>query len=361
MPHKNRAPLALSTLKLFAPQLAAEDCEVENAYRISPQMTLKEFFERYFRPVFLTAGRADAKTIAEYRTAVERWCVLTGDPPLLRIDNLFCARFIERDFAMPGRRGEMLSPNTIRKHCGALQVILRIAGPQSERYPEAPTAYGLFGLDDYGRPRPTPFFKKPPKRDKPPEDLFTLGEIRRLIAAAEHAAKPHSGQFSAPAWWRALFRFLYNTGLRRGSALEIRREWIHSGDGFHFLSIPGEAYKQGRPHLFYLSRQAMEAIAEMPATGKIFPWLETMTSLNRHMKRLMRLAEIPAEKYFGLAFHGMRKSLGTSLFGVNQEAARLQLGHESKKTTERHYVSAAQLANSLAAAVGPYMENLPQP
>ena len=33
-------------------------------------------------PVFLKAGRADWRTIAEYHTAVERWCILTGDPPL---------------------------------------------------------------------------------------------------------------------------------------------------------------------------------------------------------------------------------------------------------------------------------------
>ena len=362
----DRTPLISSHLKLFAAEMAAEDVEVEHAYRISPENTLGDFFEHYFLPVILKAGKAKVATIAEYRTAVRRWVELTGDPPLQSIDNVTCAKFIEMEFMLPGRREEKeISPNTIRKHCGALQYILHIAGPQSERFPQAPTAYGLFGLDSFGRPRLTPFFNKPKRRDKLPEEFFTIGEIRSLIEAAQSMKKPVSGQFMAAAWWMALLRFLYNTGLRIGSTREIRREWIfhvpQADGGFSYVQIPGDAYKQSRSHLIYLNRHAIAAIEPMPKTGKIFPWFESPTSLGRQMKRLITAAGIPQEKYSGLAFHGMRKSLGTALWGVNQEAARLQLGHASKSTTEQSYAGSSQLANSLAAAVGPFLENLEQP
>jgi integrase len=372
----DRTPLVSSKLRLFSAELIEEDREIRESSELSPDITLSEFYDKYFLPVILLAGKADAKTVADYRSSVRRWAELTGDPTLGEITNVACARFIEMEFLIPGRKsGSDISPNTIRKHCGNLQRILHVAGPQCERYPAAPTAFGLFGTDCYGRPRLTPFFNRPPKRDKLPEDLYTVEEIRRLIEASQKADSPVSNQFTPAEWWTALFRFLYNTGLRIGSALACQREWIFRGEGrgksgewrvesgeyFYYLSVPGVSYKQGRPHLFYLSHHAIEAVQKMPRTGKIFPWAKTPTTLTRHMKKLMKAAEIPQEKYFGLAFHGMRKSLGTALWGVDQEAARLQLGHASKSTTEQSYAGQSQLANSLAAAVGRHLENLEQP
>ncbi|MHB9049825.1 MAG: tyrosine-type recombinase/integrase, partial [Pirellulales bacterium] len=128
---------------------------------LSPGMTLSEFFRGYFLPCYAKPKRIDDKTVLEYRTAVDRWARLTGDPPLAEIHAAVCARFVDLDLSCRGRQGETLSPNTVRKHCTHLQMVLDVAGPQTRERPEAATEEGLFGLTPRGIPRRVPWFVKP--------------------------------------------------------------------------------------------------------------------------------------------------------------------------------------------------------
>jgi len=322
---------------------------------LSPETTLSQLFELYFLPVYLRSTMADPKTIAEYRSAINSWVRFLWDPPLRLIDNAACAAFIFED--LNRENGAEISPNTVRKHCTHLQMVLQAAGPQTKDYPWAATPWGLFGEDPFGRPRPVPWFLKPPEREKPAEDGLTLDEIGRLLDAARLAVKPALSECPAPTWWRGLLRFGFNTGLRRGSLLMLRRSWIEPFCDAGFLPLPGRASKKKRPKQIYISPEAMAVLAEMPTGDLVFPWAESMVSFNRYRRRLWDAAGVPP----GHKFHGLRKAIGSALYAIDPKAAQLQLGHQSENTTRRSYVSSAAAAASLEANVGRASRRVRQP
>jgi integrase len=327
----------------------------------SPEMTLPEFFERYFWPVYLRSTMADPKTVAEYRSAVRRWQTLIGAMPMRAIDNLTCAAFVAKDLQRKSgkRPGETLSPNSVRKHCTHLQMVLSLAGPQSKEHPQAASPYGLFGTDPFGRPRPVPWFVKPPERDKLPEDGFTIEEIGLILTACEGAIKPVLADCSAATWWKCLCLAAYNTGIRIGSMVALRRAWITRQIDDGWVSIPALAYKKKRPKVIYLPPEALAAIDAMPTGDLIWPWPESPVSLQRYRRTLLSAAGIPPARWFG--FHGLRKAIGTQLWAIDQKAAQLQLGHEDAATTRKSYVNPAAIGASLAATIGPAMRRVRQP
>ena len=326
---------------------------------LCPTMSLCEFFEAYFCPVYLEAVKVKPTTVNEYRTAIGRWAEITGDPPLSQIDARLAAKFVAADARKPGRRGERISPNTIRKHCVELQMILKLAGPRSRDCRLAATEDGLFGFDQYRRPRSAPWFNPPPVRDKLPTDCFTLDEIRAWLAACEHATRPAGLGFAPGLWWQCLVRFLYNSGLRIGSALDLRRAWVHQKDGISWAEIPSDSYKQGRPHLIYLAESALAALSALPTSDLVFPWPHTHVHLQHCRISLLKHAGLPPDRLFG--FHGLRKALASQLWQHNRQAAALQLGHADGKVTEQSYAAPWVLGQSLGALIGPAMEKIEQP
>ncbi len=359
-----RAPLHAGrecTLVLrTADDFARQDC-CDNSRSPSPDWTLSQFFQRYFLPVHLQAKQAKQGTIAEYRSAMSRWCEITGDPPLGIIDNITCARFVETDLVYESEKhkGQPISPNTVRKHCTHLQMVLELAGPPTREHPEAASQYGLFGEDPWGRPRAMPWFTKPPARDKLPTDGFTLEEIELLLASCGRATAPVIHGCSAAHWWRCLLLFDYNTGLRIGSLIELRRSWVTRAGDEGWATIPGDAYKGSRPKVIYLSPEACKTLDAMPTGDRVFPWTMTTQTLQRHRKRLLRIAGISEERWFG--FHGIRKATGTQIWKIKPDAAQRQLGHEDQATTRKSYVNPDVLGAAIVAQMGQVMRQLPQP
>ena len=329
---------------------------------LSQQTTLLEFFQGYFRPIYLGENAA-AATISEYRTAVDRWAKLTGDPALRDVDQMVLARFLAEDGHQIGRRGQRISPNTVRKHGIELQLILNLAGPRSRDCRQAATEDGLFGLDRHKRPRAAPWFNLPAARDKLPTDCFTLAEITAWIEACRWAGRPRLAGVAPAVWWQSLVRFLYNSGVRIRTALALRREWVRRHGSANWAEIPGPAYKGGRPHLIHLSAPAREALDAVSAGGTpelvFFGWPYSMTHLHQCRIRLLERAGLPPERRFG--FHALRKALGSELWQRNRQAATLQLGHADGKVTEQSYAAPWVLGEALAAAVGPAMAEIPQP
>jgi integrase len=327
----------------------------------TPEWSLDEFFEWYFSPVYLKTTMADAATVAEYRTAVRRWTKLVGRLPLRLIDNAACASFVALDLELPSEKheGQRISPNTVRKHCTHLQMVLSLAGPQSQKHPQAASPYGLFGDDPFGRPRTVPWFTKPPERDKPPTDGFSIEEIELLLASCRRATCPKIQNCSPAHWWRCLLRFDYNSGLRIGSVIELRRSWITRSGDEGWVAIPGKSYKGGRPKVIYLSPEAIKAVDAMPTGDVIFPWAMSSQTLQRHRKKLLAAAGISQEHWFG--FHALRKATGTEAWKIKPNAAQLQLGHENQATTRKSYVNPSVLGAALAAECGPTMRRIRQP
>ena len=356
MPQGNPIPTAPAISPALILRTIDElDSAAPRSTGLSPETTVSQLFERYFLPVYLRSRMADPKTVAEYRTAVHHWVRFTWDPPLRLVDNMACAAFVGED--LRPANGRERSPNTVRKHCVALQMVLHAGGPQTKQHPWAASPYGLFGEDPFGRPRPTPWFQKPPEREKPAEDGLTLDEIGRLLDVVARAVKPVLQECPAPAWWRGLLKFGYNSGLRRGSLLALRRSWIKPFGDAGFLALPARASKKGLAKQIYLSPDAMAVLAELPTGDWVFPWPESIVSFNRYRQRLWRQADIPP----GHTLHGLRKAIGSELYAISPKAAQLQLGHQSEATTRRSYVSQASAAASLAANIGPASRRVRQP
>jgi integrase len=350
--------------RLFAP--GPDDPADAAGEGLSPAMTLSAFFREYFEPVYLSS-RVKPSTLAGYRTAIKRWREITGDPALEEIDQLACAAFVTADLKYTGHRGDPLSPNTVNGHCTYLQMVLNLAGPRCrETRKTAATDDGLFGTNRHGLPRSVPWFNPPPERDKIPEDGFTLDEIRAWLEACKYARQPALTTCSAPDWWRALVRCLYNTGLRIGSALKLRREWISpapltgaNGERWGFATIPGDSYKGGRPHIVYLPPAALQAIQAIRTPATIFPWLHTPKHLQEARRELLAMAGIPESRKFG--FHGVRKAVATEIWRIDPKAAQLQLGHTDPRVTKGHYVNPAVLGLALHSQLGAAMRGIPQP
>jgi integrase len=97
----------------------------------------------------------------------------------------------------------------------------------------------------------------------------------------------------------------------------------------------------------------------MPTGDLIFPWPQTTVSLQRYRKKLLAMAGISEERWFG--FHGLRKAIGTEVWKMKPTAAQAQLGHEDLATTRKSYVNPDVLGVALAAELGPTMRRVRQP
>ena len=326
-------------LRLFAPDNPPPALQPRQS--VSPDSTLRQFYRQYVRPVCLENGYTSPRTIGLYDEAVRYWSVMVGDPPLASIDATCCAEFVRELQKLPGRQGGPLSPNTVRKHSRSVQFCLDRAGPPS---PRCRNAAGL--LDR------VPWIIPPPKQHKPATDNFTIDEIRAWLEVCDRARVPSIWGLRPGAWWRALIRFTYNSGLRIGTMLGVDRSWVTAeAAGVGWLSVPGSSYKGGQGRRIFLSAHALAALAEIPTLGRVFPWPHGVGYLHVVRRRLLSWTMIPPERRFG--FHGLRKALGSELFRINSGAARMQLGHTDEATTRVHYAN--------PDVVGPALSQVPQP
>lgn len=348
-------------LRLFAVEASGES-EQPTPPRLSPETTLAEFFMQWFLPQYCGSRRRPMKraTVAEYRTAVARWCELVGDLPLKAITTDDCRRFVELALARPGRGGQPPSRYTVKKQCTALRVILRQAGPRSRDAPDAATEEGLFGEDRHGRPRPSPWF---PALDVPspePDDVFTLDEIADWLNVCHLARQPQLPECSAALWWRTLILFAYNTGMRIGELLALRRGMLRrTARGLRYLDVPGAYRKQGKAARIALNAAALEAWEAMPTTDVVWPWPHHRAHLDTIRRELLTAAGLPPERRFG--FHALRKAAATAIYSLDPEAAQRQLTHESRSTTEKHYVAAQALIDAAITRQAAIIEAIPQP
>lgn len=309
----------------------------------SVDMKLTEFFEQYVIPLAYRPHNASPKTIKEAARSLEYWKRFTGDPAIKDISLATCATFVVRLSASPGKdHSQKMSPNTVRKHCGVIQRCLNLCGPRNRD--------NRLGAGVIENPA---WVDMPRARIKIARDSFTLAEISDWLAVCELADTPQGTGVAPAAWWRALLRFLYNTGLRLGTAVEITWSMI---DG-HWLEVPGDAIKGKQPRAFWLNDVALRAIKTIRTDHpRVFPWPDEdveaeKQALQGQRRRLLKATSIDPKRRFG--FHGLRKALASQLAGVNPMIAQMQLGHTTEGTTRRHYVH--------PDTIGPVMAAIPQP
>jgi integrase len=366
------APHALTTTQTMAMLLTAlaakqQECSTarEDDSGLSPQMRLEEFFWRYFVPKYCCAAQhaLSPLTIAEYRSSVKLWTELSGDPPLGRTTVATCRTFVEGLLRRPGKRaGTRIRQRTAQKHCAALQQILDMAAPQTKENKEAATERGLFWLPGE-QPRSAPWFPPIVMRNEEglPKDVLRVEEIRAWLDACRFARQPVlSAAGDAATWWRSLILFAYNSGLRIGTILKLRRSMLRGlDDGTIWLDIPGKIAKQGKTTPQVLSTHAQRALAMLSTADVIYPWPHTLKHLHCVRHVLQTRAGIPIDRQYG--FHALRGSNATELFAIDPDAARANLNHEKLATTTRHYVAVDSLVKAQARRTSAALERIPQP
>lgn len=308
-------------------------------------LTAAEFFAAYVEPVWLALRQAQALTVGEYRRSIGYWAQATGDPPLREIGERHVVEFLQALPKLCAPRGgrETASAYTIRKHCRNLQTVFTLAGPRSKHCPR-----GQRLLDD------PPLLEMPRVDAGAVSKVFTLEEIRALLACVHMAPPGNWPRVRAANYWAALVRVAYNLGERRGALFAVRAAEARVPD---VLVFPA-AIRKGRKksHAVAVNAAARAALETIwPAEGElVFPWSGWPKTASRFYgcwRQWLASAGIPPARRFGL--HALRASAATGVARVNPLAAQLLLGHADFATTQRHYIAPGILAEALA--------QLPQP
>lgn len=304
------------------------------------QMTLREFFEAYAQPICL--AKADPRTLKEYATTIGFWERSTANPPLLRINDFAIAKF--RGWLEARKyRGRALDDYTVRKHLVNLQFILDRAGPRRHR--DIPAARLLPEVPAVPKPKVWP---------EEVVDVFTLAEIAAFMDACRAATTPTKLAISPCFFWRSLWLFDYNTGLRPETLLLLRWEWLVEDEYGWWLKIPAIAMKVPRAFTCYVNPRAMAVLERLRVHKEplIFPWNMKESWLHNRRRAILAASSIPPERHFG--FKGLRKALATELGKINPLAAQLQLAHSTgRSVTADHYTHKKVIAEA--------MQRLPQP
>lgn len=179
---------------------------------------------------------------------------------------------------------------------------------------------------------PCPHVKAPESTDSKPPRFYTAAELRLI-----YEAKP------ATRWQ---WQLIANTGLRRGEALMLRRQW-DLGDRLHILSEEGERTKSGRWREVPLSPGAREALDRLyldDTAPYVLPRV-TPNSLSRAFRKAVWEAGLDGN------LHALRHTFAAHLVmrGVPLRTVQVLMGHSSYAVTEKYaHLSPDHLAGALA-------------
>lgn len=314
-------------------------------FPVTGETTLTAFFDTWYAPVRL--ADASPKTLASYRSCLNRWRLLTADPPIQQITAQTLAFFRDALAKMPAKdRVGRMSPNTVRSNLRHLQTVLDKCGKPGRRNRDAA---GL--IED-------PPWVKPPKAQWSMPKTVSEDQVNAIYRAAFFMDVPKLWpMFKPSAWWKALIVTAWSTGLRRRTLFEL--EWTHLDSEKRWLALPGKHLKNGRPMIVPLTEAAINHLQAIRSNRRlIFAWPcngamdSAIKAFYREWGRLLDFAGIPEADRFTL--HSLRRTLGTRLWDTDPAAAQLMLGHSEAETTRQHYVRSPEIiARALA--------NLPVP
>ncbi len=190
-----------------------------------------------------------------------------------------------------------------------------------KRYP-IPPGQNLDDVDRFKLPKRVPC-------------AWTMPEMDRLIEASRLESGRYFG-VAAGKWWPALLLTLFDTGLRRAAAFEIRFEEIDFTSGF--LRVPAERMKNDCEQYFRLHPQTLEAILETlpPRRAKVFPWpFKHRDCHGDRLRGILKRAGLPHSRLD--LFHKIRRTTASHLAKmIGRTAAIRQLGHKDDTTINRY-------------------------
>jgi integrase len=313
------------------------------------RVTLGEFFDECFVPLWIQGQSLAPRTLEAYRESIDRWVRLTGDPPLPAVDDFVAAAFVHDLSTQSGRKAEIMAKATIRKHIQHVQLVLDFAGPKTRQRPDAQQLLRR------------PIFLKKPRADyHPPDGDFTLDEIHKLYRACSVMTRPgHLSPVTPCDWWRVLLVVAYYSGLRIGALMLLEYKMINR----EWLRVPAGISKGRKGIRQYLSSEARREIERIRTERQtIFDWRNwprNKVSLHEHRRKLLVAAGLPEGRQFG--FHGLRRAhltvLNLEAAQIGARAAQRSAGHASVATTMGSYINAAVSERLVAEAI----ERMPSP
>jgi integrase len=163
---------------------------------------------------------------------------------------------------------------------------------------------------------PVSIVQPPRKLDSRPHHYYTKEELEKLYAVSTYG----------PIW-----RFLANTGLRRGEALHLRSDWVQV-DGIRVLSTGEERTKSGEWRKIPLTDGARDALKGIKPHGDYLLPRMAPESLSRAFNRDRKRAAL------GGSLHSLRHTYICHLLlaGVPIRTVQLYAGHASVSTTEKY-------------------------
>lgn len=184
---------------------------------------------------------------------------------------------------------------------------------------------------------------KPPQARLTPTLPFTDEEMEKILWATElYPTKGIYGEANR-ARIRAFVLLLRYSGLRIRDAVCLERKRIKDGKLFLYTQKTGTAVYLPLP------KEAVEALHKLPGFSAHFFWSgnglpkSAVADWQRSLAKLFKIAQVKGHA------HRFRDTFSVSLLeaGVPLETVSVLLGHQSLKTTERHYapwVQARQIA-----------------
>lgn len=169
---------------------------------------------------------------------------------------------------------------------------------------------------------------KAPNAEKPRNRVLTTKELAEIWWAAEKL-KPPFGAF---------VRMLILTAARRNEVSGLTRAEIDDG----VWVIPESRSKNGDPNRLPLPEQALEILAELPASGLLFTATGTTPiSGFSKMKRVLDALVAERIKVAPWTLHDLRRSAATGMgeLGVEPHVVDLILGHRPGKISRTYNVA----------------------
>lgn len=174
-----------------------------------------------------------------------------------------------------------------------------------------------------------------PRRDP---DAWTIDELRQLLLATNDMPGELPNGISFREFFRALVLVLYSTGLRIGSAIELRYADLRS-DG----TIPAdpETHKTHYQQLVQLQSDAIAACETIRTQlaepdERLLPWPYQRNALYTHWRRLLKHAGMPVNRRNGT--QKIRRTAASWLERVSPGSATRFLGHSTPELAQRHYL-----------------------
>jgi integrase/recombinase XerD len=211
----------------------------------------------------------------------------------------------------------------------------KVAATTQRKEIEHLRAWGAFCLDHEWIPKNFARKLKPPAENGPITMPYEREEIALMLAACDRIENFNTGTVErSRKRARALLLLMLYSGLRVSDAIQVER--IRLGKDGRLLM---RAMKTGVPLYVRLHPDCVKALLALPVESPYFLWsgkskIETATgSARRTVDCISRISGVKARP------HRFRDTFAVELLahGEDIRTVQLLLGHESLKTTERHY------------------------